>query len=179
MRLFGYARVSTSQQSLDIQLDALKQSGVEPGRIFSDKASGNSTKRDGLDLLRIKVEKGDVVLVTALDRLGRDTADMIQLIKEFDQIGVAIRFLNEGVSTEGAMGQMVVTILSAVAQAERRRILERTNEGRIEAKAKGVKFGRKRRIDRQKVLDLKAQGMGATAISKQLGLIGGEKSGEH
>lgn len=68
------------------------------------------------------------------------------------------------------MGQMVVTILSAVAQAERRRILERTNEGRIDAKAKGVTFGRKRRIDRQKILALKAQGIGATAIAKQLGI---------
>jgi DNA invertase Pin-like site-specific DNA recombinase len=93
LRLFGYARVSTSQQSLDIQLEALKQAGVKPSRIFSDKVSGTCVKRDGLDLLRIKVEKGDVVLVKALDRLGRDTADMIQLIKEFDHMGVAIRFI--------------------------------------------------------------------------------------
>ncbi len=170
MRLFGYARVSTSQQSLQIQLEALKQAGVKLSRIFSDKVSGGPGKRDGLDLLRIKVEKGDVVLVKTLDRLGRDTADMIQLIQEFDHLGVAIQFLDEGISTEGTMGQMVVTILAAVAQAERRRILERTNEGRIESKANGVKFGRKRRIDRQKVLTLKAQGLGATAIAKQLGI---------
>ena len=133
MRLFGYARVSTSQQSLDIQVEALKQAGVKPIRIFTDKGSGSHTKRDGLNLLRVKVEKGDVVLVKTLDRLGRDTADMIQLITEFDLMGVAIRFLQEGISTEGTMGQMVVTILAAVAQAERRRILERTNEGRVEA----------------------------------------------
>ncbi len=170
MRLFGYARVSTSQQSLDIQVEALKQAGVKPNRIFTDKESGSHAKREGLNLLRIKVEKGDVVLVKTLDRLGRDTIDMIQLITEFDQMGVAIRFLQEGISTEGAMGQMVVTILAAVAQAERQRILERTNEGRVEAKAKGVKFGRKRHIDRQKVLTLKSQGMGATTIAKQLGI---------
>lgn len=170
MRLFGYARVSTSQQSLEIQMEALKHAGVEPGRIFSDKISGSHINRDGLGLLRIKVEKGDVVLVKALDRLGRDTADMIQLIKEFDHMGVAIRFLDEGISTEGTMGQMVVTILSAVAQAERRRILERTNEGRVDAKARGVKFGRKRQVDRQQVLDLRKQGIGATAIAKQLGI---------
>ena len=66
------------------------------------------------------------------------------------------------------MGKMVVTILSAVAEAERARILERTNEGRIEAKAKGVKFGRKRTIDRQKVFSMKAEGIGATAIAKEL-----------
>jgi DNA invertase Pin-like site-specific DNA recombinase len=59
----------------------------------------------------MKVEKGDVILVTKLDRLGRDTADMIQLIKEFDELGVAVRFLDDGISTEGTMGKMVVTIL--------------------------------------------------------------------
>ncbi len=123
MRLFGYARVSTSQQSLDLQVRALKDAGVKANRIFTDKASGSSTDREGLDLLRMKVEDGDVVLVKKLDRLGRYTADMIQLIKEFDAQGVAIRFIDDGISTDGEMGKMVVTILSAVAQAERRRIL--------------------------------------------------------
>jgi len=112
----------------------------------------------------------EVVLVKKLDRLGRDTADMIQLIKEFDEMGVFIRFLDDGISTEGAMGKMVVTILSAVAQAERHRILERTNEGRIEAKSKGVKFGRKRTIDREKIMTLYSSGIGATEIAKQEGI---------
>jgi len=170
MRLFGYARVSTSQQSLDIQTKALKEAGVIKSRIFSDKATGSNTDRDGLSLLRVKVEKGDVILVKKLDRLGRDTADMINLIKEFDNLGVAIRFLDDGISTEGEMGKMVVTILSAVAQAERHRILERTNEGRIEAKSKGVKFGRKRTVDREKVYVMKAQGIGATEIANHLGI---------
>ena len=127
-------------------------------------------ERDGLRLLQLKIEEGDVILVKKLDRLGRDTADMIQLIKEFDETGVAVRFLDDGISTEGTMGKMVVTILSAVAQAERQRILERTNEGRLEAKAKGVKFGRKRTVDRQKVLRLREEGMGASDIAKQLSI---------
>ena len=138
MRLFGYARVSTSQQSLDIQLKALAEHGVEPYRIFSDKESGSHLNREGLQTLLMKVEKGDQVLVKKLDRLGRDTADMINLIKEFDQHGRgSVRFIDDGINTEGEMGRMVVTILSAVAQAERHRILERTNEGRQEAKARG------------------------------------------
>lgn len=95
---------------------------------------------------------------------------MIGLIKEFDEIGVAIRFLDDGISTEGTMGKMVVTILSAVAQAERQRILERTNEGRIEAKAKGVKFGRKRTIDRRRVKELHEEGVGATDIARKMGI---------
>jgi DNA invertase Pin-like site-specific DNA recombinase len=170
MRLFGYARVSTNQQSLDIQLKALKEASVTANRIFSDKSSGSQIKRDGLDLLRVKVEEGDIILVKKLDRLGRDTADMIQLIKEFDSLGVAIRFLDDGISTEGTMGKMVVTILSAVAQAERQRILERTNEGRLEAKSKGIKFGRKCSVDRKKLLLLHQKGVGATEISRQMGI---------
>ena len=170
MRLFGYARVSTSQQSLDIQIRALKDAGVKANRIFTDKASGSSSNRKGLDLLRMKVEEGDVILVKKLDRLGRDTADMIQLIKEFDSQGVSIRFIDDGISTDGEMGKMVVTILSAVAQAERQRILERTNEGRQEAMAKGVVFGRKRKIDRDAVLNMWQRGLGASHISKTMNI---------
>ncbi len=168
MRLFGYARVSTSQQSLDLQVQSLKKAGVKSNRIFTDKATGSKTDRKGLSLLRVKVEEGDVVLVKKLDRLGRDTSDMIQLIKEFDEKGVAVRFLDDGISTEGTMGKMVVTILSAVAQAERQRILERTNEGRVEAKAKGVRFGRKRSIDRSQLKELIEKGTGASKIAKEM-----------
>ena len=168
MRLFGYVCVSTSQQSLDLQIKSLKKEGVKSNRIFTDKASGSKADRKGLNLLRVKVEEGDVILVKKLDRLGRDTSDMIQLVKEFDEMGVAIRFLDDGISTEGTMGKMVVTILSAVAQAERQRILERTNEGRIEAKANGVKFGRKRSIDRSQLKALIEKGAGASKIAEQM-----------
>lgn len=170
MRLFGYARVSTGQQSLNLQVKTLNAEGVKDNRIFSDTVTGSNADREGLKLLRIKVEEGDVILVTKLDRLGRDTLDMVQLIKEFDEIGVAIRFLDDGISTEGTMGKMVVTILAAVAQAERQRILERTNEGRLEAKAKGVKFGRKPSVDKKRVLQMKKEGISAAAIAKKLGI---------
>ena len=92
MRLFGYARVSTSQQSLDIQVKTLQTEGAKAHRIFTDKETGSGLNRTGLQLLQLKVEKGDAILVKNLDRLGRDTADMIQLIKEFDEMGVAVRF---------------------------------------------------------------------------------------
>ena len=83
-----------------------------------------------------------------------------------------IRFLDDGISTEGTMGKMVVTILSAVAQAERQRILERTNEGRIEAKSRGVKFGRKPKINRgrENVRELRDKGFGATEIARQMNI---------
>ena len=101
MRLFGYARVSTSQQSLDIQVKPLKTEGVKANRIFTPtRATGSHVNRDGLRLLRVKVEEGDLLIVKKLDRLGRDTVDMIQLIKEFDEMGVAIRFLDDGISID-------------------------------------------------------------------------------
>lgn len=171
MRLFGYARVSTSQQSLDLQIKALKSEGIESSRIFTDKSTGSNLKRSGLKLLQIKVEKGDVIIVTKLDRLGRDTADMIKIIKQLDEIGVFVRFLEAGISTEGSMGKMVITILSAVAQAERERIMERTNEGREVAIANGVKFGRKRVIDREKLYQLSLDdNKGPTGIAKEMGI---------
>ena len=106
MRLFGYARVSTSQQSLDRQVKILHAEGVESYRIVTDKISGRDLDRPGLSLLQLKVEPGDVILVKKLDRLGCDTSDMVQLIKDFDENGVAVRFLDDGINTEGTMGKM-------------------------------------------------------------------------
>ena len=100
-----------------------------------------------------------MILVGKLDWLGCNTADMMRLIQEFDQNGVAVRFLDDGITTEGTMGRMVVTILSPVAQAERERILERTNEGRMEAKAKHQSRARSRTT---------SKGLGATEISRWL-----------
>ncbi len=168
MRLFGYARVSTFQQSLDLQIAALKSAGVEERRIFTDKASGDHSVRAGLETLKVKVEEGDLVIVTKLDRLGRNTWDMIQLIEFFDSIAVSVRFLDDGVSTEGVMGKMIVTILSAVAQAERSRILERTEEGRQAALSAGIQFGRKKTINRDQLYKLKDAGKGATAIANEM-----------
>ena len=170
MRTFGYARVSTSQQSLELQVNALLEAGVEEHRIFTDKSTGKNTDRLGLQDLKTKVERGDLILVKKLDRLGRDTADMVHLIKYFDEVGVAVRFMDDGISTEGTMGKMVVTILSAVAQAERQRILERTNEGRVEAMSKGVRFGRKPSIDRKLFKELHDQKLGGTAIARRMGI---------
>ena len=171
MRLFGYARVSTSKQSLELQKQALKNAGVKESRIFFDKSTGSNVERPGLNSLLVKVEEGDTVLITKLDRLGRDTADMINLIKEFNRMRVAVRFVDDGISTEGTMGKMVITILSAVAEAERGRILERTNEGRIEAKFKGIKFGRKRKIDRSMLLHkIEHENIKGTALAKELGI---------
>jgi len=170
MRLFGYGRVSTSKQCLDIQIKTLRDSGVEERRIFTDKATGSNTDREGLNLLRMKVEKGDHILVTKLDRLGRNTKEMIELVEEFNDLGVTIEFIQDGINTAGAMGKMVMTILSAVAEAERARILERTREGQVEALLNGVKFGRPTVIDEEKLVKVYNSMPTKIEMAKALGI---------
>ncbi|MBL5829229.1 recombinase family protein [Serratia fonticola] len=143
MALLGYARVSTSHQKLTAQISELKVAGVRDDRIFTDMMSGATDEREGLQRLLARAEKDDIILCTKMDRLGRNTADMINIVDTCYKKGIAIRFLENGLSPEGTMGKMVIQILAAVAEAERERILERTNEGRIAAMASGVKFGRK------------------------------------
>ena len=117
----GYARVSTNQQDLTTQLDKLKAAGVKDHKdfLFTDKASGKNDKRKGLELMMTKARQGDHIVITKLDRLGRNTADMIRIIEDLHERGITVQFLDDGISTEGAMGKMVTTILAAVAQAER------------------------------------------------------------
>ena len=170
MKLFGYARASTSQQSLEAQVQALQAEGVEASHIFTDMMPAACGNRDGLRSLQMVTKHGDLVLITRLYRLGRNIAELIQLIREFDQQGVSLRFLDDDMSTEGGKGAFIVAILSAVAQAERQRLLERSSEGRTEARKKGVKFGRKPSVDREKVRTLRVQGLGATDIARQMNI---------
>jgi len=127
MALLGYARVSTSHQKLTSQITELKTAGVRDDRVFTDMMSGATDERAGLQRLLARAEKDDIILCTKMDRLGRNTADMIRIVDTCYKKGIAIRFLENGLSTEGT----------------RERILERTNDGRKTAMIKGVKFGRK------------------------------------
>jgi len=174
MAKLGYARVSTNQQDLSLQLASLRGAGVEDHSdfLFTDKASGKNDKRKGLQLLLTKARKDDHIVITKLDRLGRNTADMIRIIEDLHGRGITVQFLDDGISTEGTMGKMVITILAAVAQAERERILERTNEGRRAAVARGVKMGRKPSISpatKEKARILVASGKPKAAVAKELG----------
>ena len=170
----GYARVSTRQQDLAAQIKKLTAAGVKdhPDFLFTDMASGKSDQRDGLKLLMTKARQGDHIIITKLDRLGRNTSDMIRIIEELTERGISIQFLDDGISTEGSMGRMVVTILAAVAQAERERILERTNEGRRAAIDRGVKMGRKPSISpatRERAVAMVGEGIPKAVVAKELG----------
>lgn len=121
----------------------LKNASVRENRIFTDMMTEATDEREGLQRLLGHAEKDDIIICTRMDRLGRNTADMIDIVDACYKKGIAIRFLENGLNTEGTMGKMVIQILAAVAEAERERILERTNDGRVVAMAAGIKFGRK------------------------------------
>lgn len=170
MALLGYARVSTSHQKLTLQIAELKNAGVRDDRIFTDMMTGATDEREGLQRLLGRAEKDDIIICTKMDRLGRNTADMIHIVDACSKKGIAIRFLENGLSTEGTMGKMVIQILAAVAEAERERILERTNDGRVAAMASGVKFGRKQHSATVPALELIQQGQSFKAVAEKTGI---------
>ncbi|WP_336769003.1 recombinase family protein [Pantoea endophytica] len=170
MALLGYARVSTSHQKLTIQVTELKSAGVREDRIFTDMMTGATDEREGLQRLLGRAEKDDIIICTKMDRLGRNTADMIHIVDACYKKGIAIRFLENGLSTEGTMGKMIIQILAAVAEAERERILERTNDGRNAAMVAGVKFGRKPHSATDLALRLIRQGLSPAIVTEQAGI---------
>jgi DNA invertase Pin-like site-specific DNA recombinase len=165
--LYGYARVSSADQNAEIQIAALKAAGCQP--IRSEKVSGRS--RDGrseLERLLDFVKDGDTLVVTKLDRLGRSTRDVLNLVHELEQKGASLRVLEPPVDTGGPMGKMVLTVLGMVAEMELGFIKERQRAGIEAAKAKGVYKGRPVTLDHAKVLELHRQGQGPTAIAKTM-----------
>lgn len=168
MARIGYARCSSEDQSLDVQIARLKAEGCQP--IRSEKVSGAS--RDGrtelaaiLDFIR---EEDELVVLRA-DRLGRDTRDVLNIVHELDQRGAYLTVLDPHISTRGETGRIVLTVLGMVASMERRFMKERQREGIEKAKAKGVYKGAARRVDREKVLAMREAGAGPAAIAKALG----------
>jgi DNA invertase Pin-like site-specific DNA recombinase len=140
--LIGYARVSTDDQNLDLQRDALIKAGVDPNRIFEDKLSGVRADRPGLDAAFKAVREGDVLVIWRLDRLGRSMRDLIDRADDLKQRGVRLRSLTEGIDATSIGGEMVFHILAALAQFERNLIRERTRAGLASARARGRVGGR-------------------------------------
>jgi DNA invertase Pin-like site-specific DNA recombinase len=144
----GYARVSTIEQNLDLQRDALKAAGCE--KIIEDKASGGKAKRDGLDRVREQLRKGDVLAVWRLDRLGRTLKHLIELMGELESEGIGFQSTTEAIDTTTPGGKLVFHIFAALAEFERNIIRERTRAGLEAARARGRKGGRKPVLDAKK-----------------------------
>jgi DNA invertase Pin-like site-specific DNA recombinase len=166
----GYCRVSSDDQSLDVQRQQLTEAGCE--RIFEEKVSGESTDNRGqLQAALQFVREGDVLLVAKLDRLARSTVDMLTIITDLGKRGVKFTSLAEPwADTTSAAGELMLTVMAGVAQFERKRIKERQREGIDAAKQKGVYRGRKPTVPVDRVRELRAQGVGPAQIARELGI---------
>ncbi|MEM1486371.1 recombinase family protein [Oscillospiraceae bacterium PP1C4] len=138
--VFGYARVSTEQQNLDRQMDALKKYGVDT--IYNEKMTGTKRERPELNKMLDRMTSGDSVVIESLSRLGRSTKDLIELTELFQSKGVHLISLKESIDTSTSTGRLLFTLMSAIAQFERDCIADRTREGLKAARARGRKGGR-------------------------------------
>ena len=167
--LIGYARVSsTTDQDTGTQEAKLKEAGCTLVRI--EKVSGRS--RDGrseLEAVMALIRPGDALVVVKLDRLGRSTRDVLNLVHELEQKGASLKVLEPEIDTGGPMGRMVLTVLGMVAEMELGFIRDRQRAGIDAAKAKGVYKGRPATFDRARIVTLRKEGMGATEIARAVG----------
>lgn len=142
-RKIGYARVSTIEQDLNLQVDALKNEGCNQTLIFTDKISGAKSIRPGLDKCLEILTEGDTLVVWRLDRLGRSISHLINLIESLIEQGIGFKSIQDGaIDTTTASGELMFNIFSALSQFERRLIQERTNAGLAAARARGRNGGR-------------------------------------
>ena len=168
MAVYGYARVSTTDQDLTIQEDALKAAGC--GTIRSEKLSGSTTNRPELQTLLEFLGEGDGFVVTRLDRFARSNRDLQNFVHDLREKGVTLRVLEQSIDTSTAAGKCFFDMLAAFAEFETGIRKERQSEGITKAQAKGVYKGRKASIDTVKVRQMKSDGMGPTAIAKELNI---------
>jgi DNA invertase Pin-like site-specific DNA recombinase len=166
--LIGYARVSTTDQDLKVQREALRRAGV--GVVFEEKASG--TKRDGrteLQKVLSVLGKGDALVVTRLDRLGRSMRDLANIAHEIEQSGAYLKVIEQSVDTSTAAGRAFYGMLAVFAAFETDVRRERQLEGAM-ARREGVYKGGKPRLDRARVKELAKAGRGPAAIARELGM---------
>ena len=167
MTTYGYARVSTTDQDLTIQVDALRKAGCEV--IREEKRSGTTREGRGeLDTLLTFLRQGDTLMVTRIDRLARSIGDLQDIVRGLKAKGVSLRATEQPIDTSTAAGKAFLDMLGVFAEFETNLRKERQMEGIAKAKSQGVYKGRKPSVDADKVRELKAAGMGATEIAKAL-----------
>lgn len=171
MAKVGYKRVSTVDQKTDRQLD-----GMNFDKMFEDKVSGKDTNRPALQTMLEYLREGDELYVHSLDRLGRNTADLIELMNRLKEMGVTVHFHKQGLTfkpdTSNPMNELMFTMLAAFSQFERELMLERQREGIAKAKEEGKYKGRPLSdgIDREGIYNARKQGMSYRKIAEQFGV---------
>jgi DNA invertase Pin-like site-specific DNA recombinase len=172
MTVYGYARVSTDDQSLDVQDVALRAAGAT--KICAEKVSGATVERKALNRMLKALQPGDLVLVAKLDRLARNTRDLLNITHAIAEAGAGFKVLdNPALDTTSAHGKLLFDIIGAIGEFERKLIVARTSEGRKLAMARGVKFGPKFKLtsyQRQEALARREAGESLVAIAKTFGV---------
>lgn len=167
----GYARVSTDDQNLDAQIDELQKQGC--GRIFQEKISGAKSDRPELQRCFDHLRKGDVLVVTKLDRLARNLKNLIDIVEQLNEMGVAFISVQDQIDTSTPQGKFFFHVFGAVAEFERDLIRERTKAGLTAARARGRIGGRKRIMTPEKIKaakELLKQSFPPADVAKQLGI---------
>ncbi len=169
MAIYGYARVSTTDQDLTIQQEALEKAGCEI--IRAEKVSGTSTQgRDELNTLLEFLRDGDELVVTRVDRLARSVLDLQTIVRDIKSKGVHLRATEQPIDTSTPAGKCFLDMLGVFAEFETNLRRERQMEGIAKAKERGVYKGRKPSVDKTQIIELHKSGMGATAITKELNI---------
>lgn len=151
--IVGYARVSTVEQNLALQVDELKKHGA--AKIFEDKASGSIKDRRGLNQMIDILREGDTLLIWKLDRLGRSLKNLIELVSELNEKGIHFKSITDSIDTSTVSGRFFFHIMASLAQMERELIIERTKAGLESAKKQGRVGGRKRVMTDSKIKSAK------------------------
>lgn len=149
--LIGYARVSTADQSVTMQIEALMKYGVREEDIYSESMSGVKKNRPEFDKAMRVLRKGDTLVVWKLDRVARSINNLLEIMKELEERGIRFRSITEGVETETPTGKMILVVMGALAQFERDLIVERTRAGVKAALERGVKFGADYKIQPEEI----------------------------
>lgn len=149
---FGYARVSTKDQNLNLQIEALEKAGCE--KIFNEKISGSTKNRPELDKMIAHLRKDDELFVWRLDRLGRSLKNIIDLVLSLSEKGVVIKGISDGVDTSTSSGRLFLNIMASLAEYERELIKERTNAGLQSARARGRTGGRPKGYTKETIAKL-------------------------
>lgn len=172
MAVIGYARVSTLEQTLDLQRDALHEAGAVC--LYEDKASGKTADRLELSNCLKALRDGDTLVVWRLDRLGRNLQDLIRIVNDLESRGIKFKSLKESVDTGGPAGKLVFHLFAALAEFERELVRERTLAGLDAARARGRKGGRPTRLDskqqRAALAMLKNREMSVAEIARHFGV---------
>ena len=172
-RTYGYVRVSTRRQTVDQQVDALLASGVPADNIYGDVVSGAEWNRAGLSDLRKLMRSGDVLVVVALDRLGRSLSEMVKLLDWIVAEGIELRSLREGIDLTTPTGRMLAGIFASLAEYERALLLERAEAARDAARARGRQVGRPKSMSAEQIEKGRAllgAGWSRVRVARELGV---------